>query len=391
MLNQPDDVYELSPIQAGMLFHALTRPGSGVDIEQVVAHMEEPVDLDALIAGWRYATQRHPILRTSFRWQDCPQPVQEVWAQFEPPIAKLDWSDLGSAEEDSRLIDFLYSDRHQGFDLGQAPPIRLTFIRLGPRTIMVWTFHHILLDGRSFPLVLREVFSYGEHRCSLQPFERSPPPPFRRHIEWLRARDHGASKSYWKDRLAGFRAPVRLWLECTNGNSVDGEDKGEFGHVELHSSPAATSAMQRAAAAAGVTMNTLLQGAWAVLLSRLSGERDIVFGATRACRRSGLDGADKMIGILINTLPVRIDVDPAAELVRWLNAIRSQSFSMRAHEHTPLANVQAWSDVERGQPLFESIVVYEHLTLDAQLKALGGDWQRRSRSSTSGKRIFRSR
>ena len=154
--------------------------------------------------------------------------------------------------------------------------------------------------------------------------------------------------------------------------------EAEFGNVELYVSPAGTSAVHRAASAARVTINTLLQGAWAVLLSRLSGERDVVFGATRACRKSGAAGADEMIGILINTLPVRIDADPAAELVGWLHEIRNQSLSVREHEHTPLSKVQSWSSVERGQPLFESIVVYEHLTLDAQLKALGGRWQRRS-------------
>jgi amino acid adenylation domain-containing protein len=114
------------------------------------------------------------------------------------------------------------------------------------------------------------------------------------------------------------------------------------------------------------------------LLGRLSGQHDVVFGATRACRRSGISGASDIIGILINTLPVRVNIDPAAELTGWLRAIRDQSLLTRPHEHTPLAKVQGWSDAERGRPLFESIVVYEHLTLDAQLKALGGEWQNRS-------------
>src|SRR5262249_355071 len=152
-------------------------------------------------------------------------------------------------------------------------------------------------------------------------------------VEWLRAHSEDASQPYWKECLAGFRAPVRLWVEKPNSSRSCGDETAEFGNVELHASPEATAAMKRAASAAGGTRNSVLQGAWALLLSRLSGERDIVFGATRACRRSGVPGANDMIGILINTLPVRITIDPAAELTGWLRAIRGQSLSVRPHEH----------------------------------------------------------
>jgi amino acid adenylation domain-containing protein len=378
MLRQLDDTYGISPIQAGMLLHATVHAGNGVDVEQVVGHLEEPVDVDKLIEGWRYVTQRHPILRTSFRWFDCPQPLQEVQLQVDLPVVRLDWPDLDPAEHDRRLSAFLSADRRQGFDLGKAPLIRLTFIRTASHVIMVWTFHHILLDGRSFPLVLQEVFGFGEPRRAVLKSESSAPPEFRKHVEWLHDRDQGASQPYWRECLAGFRAPVRLWVERPNSSHSHVNGIAEFGNVELHASPEATTVMQAAASAAGVTMNTLLQGAWALLLSRLSGETDILFGATRACRRSSIPGAADMIGIFINTLPLRVDVNRAAELTGWLRTIRGKSLSMRPHEHTPLAKVQTWSDVERGQPLFESIVVYEHLTLDAQLRALGDEWQSRS-------------
>ena len=167
MLRQSDDVYEISPIQAGMLLHATMRTGSGVDIEQIVAHLEEPVDVERLIEGWRYATRRHPVLRTSLKWLDCPQPLQEVQPQVDLPIVRLDWGDLDRSERDSRLAVFLSADRRQGFDLGQAPLARLTFIRTASQVVMVWTFHHILLDGRAFPLVLREVFGFGESQRSV--------------------------------------------------------------------------------------------------------------------------------------------------------------------------------------------------------------------------------
>ncbi|MFT4115710.1 amino acid adenylation domain-containing protein [Bradyrhizobium sp.] len=377
MLRQSYNRYDLSPIQAGMLLHATMQAGSGVDVQQIVAHLDGGIDIDGLIDGWRHVTQRYPVLRTSFRWLDCPQPFQEVQSHVELPVEKLDWSGLDQCEQDRQLDTFLSADRRQGFDLGQAPLSRLTFIRTATQVVMVWTFHHILLDGRAFPLILREVFGSIQSEDAAQQPGSPFAPDFRSHVEWVNAQDEAASRAYWKELLAGFRVPVRLWVERGNSGRSHGEDVGEFSHVELEVAPERTRAIQSAASAAGVTTNTLLQGAWALLLGRLSGERDVVFGATRACRRSGIPGADGIIGLLINTLPVRMDIDPAAELCTWLAAIRSQSVAMRPHEHTPLARVQGWSDVERGRPLFESIVVYEHLTLDAQLKALGAEWQSR--------------
>jgi len=377
-LRQSHNAYEISPIQAGMLLHATMQTGSGVDVQQIVARLDPATDVDMLLEGWLYAMQRHPILRTSFRWLDCPQPLQEVWHRVELPIERFDWSDIDPDDHDGRLAEFLSADRRRGFDLGKAPLSRLTFIRTASQMVMVWTFHHILLDGRAFPLILREVFGFrGPHHGGVSP-ESSTPPNFRDHVEWLRDQDDTASQAYWKECLAGFRTPVKLWVERPNSSSLHRPETTEFGNVELQMAPESTLAMQKAASAAGVTMNTLLQGAWALLLGRLSGERDIVFGATRACRRSGIPGANDIIGILINTLPVRVNVDPAAELTTWLNALRAQSLATRRHEHASLAKVQSWSDVERGRLLFESIVVYEHLTLDAQLKALGGEWRNRS-------------
>jgi amino acid adenylation domain-containing protein len=378
MLRQFNNSYGISPIQAGMLLHATMQAGTGIDIQQIVSKLERDIDVDRLIEGWRHAMQWHPVLRTSFRWLDCPQPLQEIHPQVELPVVRLDWSNLDPGEQDSRLDAFLSADRRQGFDLEQAPLLRLAFIRTVSQVVMVWTFHHILLDGRAFPLLLREVFEFVQPRCATPKPGSSTPPEFRDHVEWINDLDDAASQAYWKERLAGFRAPVRLWIERPNSSRSCGDETVATGNIELNIAPAETLAIERAASATGTTLNTLLQGAWAILLGRLSGERDVVFGATRACRRSGIPEANDIIGILINTLPVRINIDPAAELTEWLTAIRTQSISTRPHEHTPLAKVQGWSDVERGRPLFESIVVYEHLTLDAQLKALGGEWQSRS-------------
>ena len=248
-----------------------------------------------------------------------------------------------------------------------------SFASAGEPLVLVWTFHHSLLDGRSIAFILREAFTLYRARVCHDTNSLPLPKSFRQHIEWLRNLDLLRAESYWRNALKGFRAPPRLWLERSEKSQQSADPA--FGACEIELEPEETNALNIAASVAGVTMNTILQGAWAMLLSRLSGERDVVFGATRACRRSGVTDADEIVGPLINTVPVRVDVDLEAELGTWLQSIRASSLAVREFEHTPLVKVQSWSEVTRISPLFESIVVYEHLTLDASLHFLRNEWQ----------------
>jgi Condensation domain len=240
---------------------------------------------------------------------------------------------------------------------------------------VLWTFHHALLDGRSFSLVLREVFAFHEAFSRGGDADVPLPRPYRDHIEWLRKVDFDRAKAYWQDALAGFRAPTPL------GVALDREAEhvtgGAWGAHEARLPAALTTALRERAREASVTLNNLLQGTWALLLHRYSGEPDIVFGATRAGRRSSVSGAEHMVGLFINTLPIRVSIDPEAELVSWLQRLRAQQVALRDYEHTPLVKVQGWNDVPRGTPMFESLLVYENQTLDAGLGALGGTWNGR--------------
>ena len=157
---QPIDSYELSPTQAGMVFHGLSRPDFGVDVQQVIITLDKSIDPDAIAAVWRQMVDRHPVMRTSFHWEGTPQPMQQVWDHAELPVEFLDWRDLAPGEHKACLSAFLSTDRKNGFDLSVAPVMRLTFIRAaGEPLVLVWTFHHSLLDGRSIAFILREAFT----------------------------------------------------------------------------------------------------------------------------------------------------------------------------------------------------------------------------------------
>ena len=379
------DTYELSPMQAGMLFHAVSGGDPGVDIEQVVATLHEPLDEAHFLRAWQRVAERHPILRSRFRWEGVAEPVQDVIDRVQIPVERFDWRALAEAERRERFQALLDHDRARGFDLGQAPLMRLALVRAAEREHWVlWTFHHALLDGRSCLLVLREVFAFHEAFSRGGDADLPLPRPYRDYIEWLRKLDHDAAKPYWQDALSGFRAPTPLVV--ARDREAEHVTGGAWGAHEIRLSAALTTALRERAREASVTLNNLLQGAWALLLHRYSGESDIVFGATRACRRSALGGADDMVGLFINTLPIRVRIDPESELVPWLQQLRAQQVALREYEHTPLVKVQGWSDVPRGTPLFESILVFENQTLDARLRALGGAWsERRFLSSRPGK------
>ncbi len=357
--------YPLSPLQHGMLFHALAAPGSGVDVEQMVCTLREEINPARLRAAWRQVIARHAILRTAFHWDT--QPEQRVWENADAPWVEENWRE---SECESRLAGWLRDDRRRGFAMNEAPLMRLALFQIGAReSVLVWTFHHALLDGRSFPIVLREVFALSAD----PPLALPSPRPFCEHIDWLQTLHPSASAAYWRETLRGFTAPTPLVIEGLPDRAAESAQAD----CDVQLSTATTAALRDLATAHDLTLNTLVQGAWALLLSRYSGESDIVFGATRACRRSSVEGASEMVGLFINTLPVRVRLAPDTALLPWLRDIRAQWIAMRPHEHTPLASVQAWSELPGGRPLFESIVVFENHDLNATLRAPGGAWANR--------------
>ncbi len=367
--------YPLSSLQQGMLFHSLSSSESGVDIEQVICALDEDLKIASLVRAWHLVVARHPVLRTAFRCEGLAEPLQDVYYRVQIPIEHVDWRSLPSEEQEHRWTALLKVDRHRGFDLTLAPLMRLTVVTCNQTTFkLLWTFHHILLDGRSFPLVLREVFSFYEALRDGRSLDIPSPRPYREYIEWHREQNHSHAEKYWRSALKDFSAPTHLVLP-----RVLDDDVREHSHgvKEVKLSVATTSILNTFAQSYHLTVNAMLQGAWAMLLHRYSGDRDIIFGATRACRNSAFAGADSIIGLLINTLPMGVQVRPDVRLIDWLQELRAQQIALREYEHTPLVKVQGWSDIPRGTTLFESIIVFENYLLDTRLKRLGGEWANR--------------
>ncbi|HEV2864149.1 MAG TPA: amino acid adenylation domain-containing protein, partial [Pyrinomonadaceae bacterium] len=366
-----ESVYPLSPMQEGMLFHTLYAPESGVYFVQTVYPMRQRLNVAAFGRAWQCVVDRHAALRTSFVWEDLKKPVQVVERRLKVCLTELDWRGLPADERERRLQEFLIEDRARGFDLSAPPLMRLTLIREGEDAYkFVWSWHHLLMDGWSSSLVAKEARSFYEALCEGHEPTPGPVRPFQHYVAWLKRQDPAAAESYWRRTLKGFTSPTRVGLMSPRGKS---EEVGKrYGQEHLKLSAESSAALQAAAVRRRLTLNTLAQGAWAILLGRHGGSADVLFGAVVSGRPAELPGVEAMVGLFINTLPVRVRVEEGAGVWAWLKALQGEQAEARRYEYTPLVQAQGWGEVPRGVDLFETLLVFENYSAKKSAAAGGG-------------------
>jgi len=369
-----EDSYPLSPLQQGMLFHDLYAPHSGLYLQQLVCTFPEELNVIAFKEAWQRVIARHPVLRTSFHWEGLNEPLQRVQKHFNLRWVEEDCRAIPLSEQNHRLETYLQNDRQQGFKLTEAPLTRLALFQMGDADYrFIWTSHHAIKDGRSRFILLNEVFSFYEAFCRGKDLKLKHPRPYRDYIDWLTKEDFNKAEDFWRHMLEGVNTHTPVVVDSISHSTSD-QTSEEYEKQETRLSDNLTGALQSVAKQHGLTPNTIFQGAWALLWSRYSGEQDVVFGASRGCRRSGIQGAESMVGLFINTLPVRISVTPNTHLLPWLKELRSKWIAMRDYEHTPIIEIQKWNDIPAGTPLFESILSFENYDLTSAMQAQGGEW-----------------
>ncbi|HEX6040790.1 condensation domain-containing protein, partial [Longimicrobium sp.] len=371
-----EDLYPLSPLQEGLLFHSLYGDESQAYQVQVALRLEGALDPERLRRAWDAVVARHAVLRTGFVWDGVPRPLQRVHAAAAVPWTVDDWRGMTDEAQEAALERFLADDRARGFDLLTPPLLRCALFRAAPDAHwFVWSQHHLLTDGWSVSRITAEVFRQYAALAEGGAAELPRVRPYRDYIAWLRRQDAAAAERYWRGVLDGFGAPTPLPADrpAAAGAAQRPAKRTRF------LSPEATRRLGEAARQRQLTLNTLLQGAWGLLLSRYTGEEDVVFGTTVSGRPPALEGVEEMIGLFINTLPVRVRVPGQARLGAWLAGVQRAQAEMREYEYAPLAQVREFSAVPRGTPLFESHFIFENYPVE------------RSEGASVGVRVTRAR
>jgi amino acid adenylation domain-containing protein len=357
------DAYPASPVQQGLLFHSLYEQGSGVYVTQIVCSLSG-LRPELFEEAWQRVIERHDVLRTAFVWMSVEKPLQVVGRRVRALIKQMDQRGVSAAEREARFKTYVTEDRRLSFDVAKAPLMRLALWREDDDLYkFVWSHHHLLLDGWAAAIVLKEVFlAYDALSRGAEP-AFGPVWPYKNYIAWLQQQDLRAAEAYWRETLAGFRAPTTLNVDRVRRSGTDG-----YGTRTLRLDHSATANLHALGRSGQLTLNTLVQGAWAVMLSRYSAQQDVCFGAVVAGRPAELTGADEMVGLFINTLPVRTQFMGAATVTNWLRELQAQQLRARNFEYSPLSEVQRWSEIDAGQQLFDNYIVFENYPIDETLR-----------------------
>ena len=352
-----DDAYPLSPLQQGFLFHSLASAGSALYLEQMTADLAGEVDLETLRRAYQFVVDRHPSLRSWYAWEDLERPLQVVAATAELPFAVEDLRALPEGERRARVEAARREDKATPFDLSRAPLMRVRLLRTEDLAyVLLWSHHHLLMDGWSAPMLSAEVrVAYESIRQGGRP-QLPPVRPFRDYIEWLEGKDLGAAEGAWRRYLAGLTRPTPLPADRPD----DGRpaERADILRLERNLPVELGDLLRAAARSQQVTLNTLVQGGWALLLARASGISDVAFGISVASRPPEIPGVETIVGCFINALPVRSRLVAEAEVGGWLKELHGEQSEMLAYAYTPLVEIQRWSEVPSDVAMFDSILEF---------------------------------
>ena len=364
-----EDVYPLSPMQR--LFHSMEGADSKLGFEQWHFRLRGPLDAAALRRAWEGVVARHPILRTAFVSEGLDEPLQVVLHEAALPWQEEDASGLSEGAREDLLRASLADERERGFDLARPPLTRVRLVKLAEDTHhLLWSTHHLVVDGWSWPLIFRELSALYEEATGGRPARLERTCPYRDYVAWLAARPQGEAAGFWRHALEGMERPTPLELAPGPGGASDGSTA--FTEERRQLSSDLTSRLVASARNLQLTLNTLVQGAWAALLAHHSGEDDVVFGAALSGRPPEVAGIEGMVGPCVTNTPVRVEVDRSQDLAGWLRYVQQRHVEFSQHQYSSPMEVQGWSAVPWRHRLFETLLVVQNYTVDESTRTLGG-------------------
>jgi amino acid adenylation domain-containing protein len=378
--------YPLTGLQTGLIIQAISNPGSVLDIVQVVCTLHGGLDLERLKNAWDRAVMRHDALRLAFQTENLDGPTQRVSVPFSIDMQVLDWTNKSADQTKQDLADWLEQDRVGTFRLDTPPLFRVTLIKFHQeRFELVWTFHHLILDGRSIPIVLREVLNEAFYGIAPGTRDQLSGPSYRDYLRWYSERDSSLAKQFWKQYLSDVSFPTPLPLYDAR-RSYETTDmpldalqivEGEMGQAEI-------SMLRSQEEQKGVSISTLLHATWALILARASGVDRVCYGTVRSCRYGNIPLAPQTVGMFTNTIPMVVRVPEDETIGTWLKQLRELQHHLRAFEHTGLSEIRSSLSRSTTSPLFESLLGFETQDPFIELSgSLGGPIA--SRDSVAGR------
>ncbi|WP_038710059.1 condensation domain-containing protein, partial [Burkholderia thailandensis] len=350
-------VLPLTPMQHGMLFHSLLDPASAVFFQQLIAELDGALDARAFAAAWADLVDRHQSLRAAFLWERRDEPRQVVLRRAPAPIEWLDWPDLEPDAFDAKLDAYLRADRERRFDPAKAPLLRVAIVRRAPeRHLMIVSHHHLILDGWSTGVLLDELQTLHAAHLHRRPAALRPAPRYAAFVERIARADRPRDDAFWRATLAGFAQPTPLVGDLRR----DAATSGDYVPCDLQLDLPARRALEDAARRHRVSAAVPVLAAWAWLLGRRADVPEVVYGVTVAGRPADLPDADRLVGLCINTVPLRAAVPAQGDIGGWLRDVQERLARTQPHEHASLSAIQRASDLPAGVPLFDSLVVYEN-------------------------------
>jgi non-ribosomal peptide synthase protein (TIGR01720 family) len=357
-----EDIYPLSPMQK--LFHSMEDSASHLGFEQWRFVLRGAMDAAAMRQAWERVVERHPILRTAFVSDGLSETLQVVL-----PARRLDWTEidlrgLGESAAQRNLEEFIVEDRAKGFDLSNGQLLRVSLLRLkNEEWQMMWSTHHLLIDGWSWPVIFNELAWFYTSRDALP-----KPRPYRDYIAWILARSDREGESFWREYLKNFRpAPLRIG---ERPSPAPGLDKNPIGEEIASLDEDVTRSLLNTARSHYLTLNTVLQGAWALVLSHHQDSSVVVFGAANSGRPAELTGIEGMVGPCVNNLPVRAKIIPEMPASTWLKQLQDEQFGASQHQCDSIDRIQFWSGIPLRFRLFDSLVVFQNYAASESTRRL---------------------
>ncbi|HKT51763.1 MAG TPA: amino acid adenylation domain-containing protein, partial [Candidatus Angelobacter sp.] len=352
------DILPLSPLQQGLLFHSLYAGAADVYTVQTNIEFTGRLDSGRLRRAIEILLERHANLRVSIHYKGTDEPLQIVPKAVALPWREVDLSALDEASREERCSEIVTAERAEPFNFSTGPLIRIALVRLAPdRHLLVFTNHHTIMDGWSTPILVGEMLTLYDN--GLDPRVLPAVRPYAAHLAWLTKQDHPAGLSLWRDYLAGLESPTVL---AQHSPPVDGARIPASWQLDL--SPEFMESLQAKMRLHGLTLNALLQGVWAVLLARRTNQKDIVFGITVSGRSAEVAGIEEMIGIFINTVPLRVRFATGEPFITSLSNMQKRQSEMLAAYYLGLSDVQRTVDFER---LFDTLFVFENYPIDPSI------------------------